>query len=94
MRASELRVERWNFVPERKDMAEGVLYISDVYRLAIHLCACGCKSETVTPICGEHYSWKLTENGYGIVTLSPSIGNFSMRCRSHYWIRDNKIIWT
>jgi hypothetical protein len=27
------------------------------------------------------------------VTLYPSIGNWSFTCRSHYWIRRNKVIW-
>lgn len=26
-------------------------------------------------------------------TLSPSIGNWNFRCRSHYWIRQNRVEW-
>ena len=71
-------------------LEEGKLYISQEYKTAIHLCACGCKGEVVTPfdkICG----WVLTLNG-DKATLSPSIGNFGFKCHSHYWLRDNQII--
>jgi hypothetical protein len=27
------------------------------------------------------------------VSLNPSIGNWSFRCQSHYWIRRNRVIW-
>jgi hypothetical protein len=27
------------------------------------------------------------------VTLQPSIGNWSLPCRSHYWIDHNRIRW-
>jgi hypothetical protein len=25
--------------------------------------------------------------------LPPSIGNWSLKCRSHYWIKNNRISW-
>jgi hypothetical protein len=28
-----------------------------------------------------------------LVSLSPSIGNWQFPCRSHYWIRENAIVW-
>lgn len=70
----------------------GRLYISTVFELAIHLCACGCGGQTVTPLkAGE---WTLTDKG-GIVTLRPSIGNWSGEnpYHAHYYITDNKIEW-
>ena len=27
------------------------------------------------------------------VSLHPSIGNWSFPCRSHYWIRGNRVVW-
>lgn len=27
------------------------------------------------------------------VTLSPSIGNGAYKCRSHYFIRENSVVW-
>ena len=29
----------------------------------------------------------------GAVTLRPSVGNWSLPCRSHYLIRQNKVVW-
>lgn len=72
------------------DLEEGHLYISLDYGVAIHKCACGCGEEVVTPLSPD--GWSMTYNGESI-TLSPSIGNWSFRCKSHYWIRSNKIIW-
>ena len=72
---------------------EGFLYISQKFGLAIHLCACGCKEKTVTPIRGID-SWQMIEND-GKITLRPSIGNFSSEkpYHAHYYITDNKIEW-
>jgi hypothetical protein len=67
------------------------LYVSDTYHTAIHLCACGCGYEIVTPLSGR-MKWSLIESEQG-VTLSPSIGNFSLPCVSHYWIRNGRIKW-
>ena len=35
-------------IPER--LEEGVLYVSILYATAMHLCACGCGREVVTPL--------------------------------------------
>lgn len=93
MRVEALTVEKHYSLPEVKEMQNGVLYVSYMYHVAIHLCACGCRSETVTPFNKEHYSWELTESSEGTVTLYPSIGNFNVMCQSHYWVRDGKIVW-
>lgn len=42
----------------------------------------------VTPL--SLTDWKLTFNGKA-VKLHPYIGNWNFKCKSHYWIRDNKI---
>ena len=83
-----LRPEFTDVVPEH--MEQGVLYISIPYRVAMHSCACGCGNEVVTPIAPNR--WILTWNG-DKVTLYPSIGSFSLPCRSHYWITENRIEW-
>ena len=74
-------------------LEEGTLYISEKYRLAAHLCACGCKEKTVTPI-NKPGEWSLTDNN-GLVTLRPSIGNFKGQnpYHAHYFITNNKIEW-
>ena len=67
-----------------------VLYVSLDYATVAHLCFCGCGQEVVTPL--SPTDWKLTFDGVSI-SLSPSIGNWSFPCRSHYWIRSGKIRW-
>lgn len=69
----------------------GVLYVSERFRTASHLCACGCGERVVTPLSPAH--WRLERSGE-TVTLHPSIGNWDYACRSHYWIRSSKIVWS
>lgn len=75
-------------VPERLEV--GMVYISIEYASAVHLCCCGCGRETVTPLSPN--DWKLTFNGESI-SLHPSIGNWSFPCRSHYWIKSDRVRW-
>lgn len=74
------------FVPQV--IEQGILYISIEYCTAIHKCVCGCNNEVVTPI--SPTDWKLTFDGE-TVSLSPSIGNWSLDCKSHYWIIHNEV---
>lgn len=76
------------FIPE--NLQESVLYISIVYATAVHRCFCGCGREVVTPL--SPTDWSLTFNGE-TTSLSPSIGNWSFPCRSHYWIEGNCVLW-
>lgn len=75
-------------IPEQ--LEDGILYISIDCNAVIHKCACGCGEEVSTPL-GKQ-DWKLLYDGER-VSLSPSIGNFSYPCRSHYFIRENNVIW-
>ena len=68
---------------------EGILYFSKSFSTAIHLCACGCKSITVTPINERKWQFSISD---GKPTLSPSIGNFNIPCKSHYYIKDGKTL--
>lgn len=87
-RASRYRHE---FVDELPDVLEPrVLYVSVVFSTAIHLCLCGCHSEIVTPITPT--DWHLRFDGE-CVSLSPSIGNWSYKCRSHYFLRSGQVVW-
>lgn len=90
MKIFELTPEFVYYMPPVKE--PGVLYISDEFGLAIHLCACGCGRQAVTPV-GEG-EWTLT-NTEGRITLRPSIGNFNGEnpYHAHYYITDNKIDW-
>ncbi|MGP9790969.1 DUF6527 family protein [Roseinatronobacter sp. NSM] len=75
-------------IPEH--IKEGVLYLAMDYATAIHKCACGCGREVVTPF--SPTDWKMGYDGVS-VSLSPSIGNWSFPCRSHYWIKHSNIRW-
>lgn len=75
-------------IPE--GLAPHTLYICIPYATAMHLCACGCGNEVVTPL--TPVDWRLSFNGR--VSLSPSIGNWSFLCRSHYWITDERVHWS
>lgn len=71
------------------ELEEGVLYICLDCDVVVHKCACGCGEKVVLPLAPEH--WKFSYDGE--VTLSPSIGNYQYKCKSHYFIRNNKIVW-
>ena len=88
MRITELRHEFVDGAPGQ--LEAGVLYVSLSYRTTLHLCCCGCGHEVVLPL--RPSAWKLTFDGETI-TMSPSVGNWSFACRSHYWISKNHIEW-
>jgi hypothetical protein len=73
-----------------KELGDGVIYISQKYATAAHNCCCGCGTKIVTPL--KPGRWRL-EMDDGLVSIYPSIGNWSAGCQSHYWIRDNRIDW-
>lgn len=73
-----------------KELREGILYISLDYNTAIHKCACGCGEEVVTPL--DPDGWAIIYNGE-VVSLTPSIGNWGYKCKSHYWIKKGRIVW-
>lgn len=85
---SNLRAEFVEFIPEQ--LAPGVIYISRRYATASHLCCCGCGLETVTPL--NPAKWRVIEHG-GAVSLTPSVGNWSFPCRSHYIIDRGRVVW-
>jgi len=76
------------FIPDV--IEEGILYISIDYCTAIHKCICGCGNEVVTPL--SPTDWQIIFDGK-TVSLSPSIGNWSFECKSHYWITKSKILF-
>lgn len=76
------------FIPKQKE--DGILYISLEYSTVVHKCACGCGLDVITPV--SPHDWKIIYDGETI-TLHPSIGNWSYKCRSHYWIKNNNVVW-
>lgn len=87
-RTENIKPEFVEYIPN--EIEPGVLYISEKYETAIHKCCCGCGEEVVTPL--TPVKWLLRRKG-NLVTLYPSIGNWTFKCKSHYWIRQNKVEW-
>lgn len=88
-------MRRTTIIPEfvesaPQDLQDGVIYISDRFRTALHKCCCGCGREVVTPL--NPAGWEYYLDGRSI-TLKPSIGNWSFPCKSHYLIIRNKVVW-
>lgn len=89
MKIKTLVPEYVKHVPE--SLSEGVLYISEEFETAGHLCCCGCGEEVFTPL--NKAQWTLSKNRQkDTVSLYPSIGNWKYACRSHYWIENNVVI--
>ncbi|MBT7486466.1 MAG: hypothetical protein HN578_08385 [Rhodospirillales bacterium] len=86
--ATPLAINFVQAIPANLD--EMTLYISMNYATAVHKCCCGCGREVVTPL--SPTDWKLAFDGVS-ASLSPSIGNWSFECRSHYWIVENRVKW-
>lgn len=74
-------------IPDR--LEAGVLYISMEYATSAHSCCCGCGEEVVTPFTPT--DWKMTFDG-DTVSLRPSIGNWTLKCRSHYVIERGQVV--
>ena len=75
-------------IPEK--LEDGILYVSEECRVALHNCACGCGEEVSTPLVRTEYH--LTMEG-GAASIWPSIGNHDFACASHYVIKRGKIVW-
>lgn len=71
------------------DVIPGFLYFSRRFNSAIHSCCCGCGGRVITPI--SKMDWKLIETEEG-PSLFPSVGNWNLPCRSHYWIKRGRVI--
>jgi hypothetical protein len=76
-----------HYIPEQ--LEPGIIYISMDYATAAHSCCCGCGEQVITPFTPT--DWKMTFDGETI-SLWPSIGNWNFPCRSHYIIRNNRIL--
>ena len=74
-------------IPER--LESGILYVSMEYATSAHSCCCGCGEEVIAPFTPT--DWKMTFDGEAI-SLWPSIGNWTLKCRSHYVIDCGKVI--
>lgn len=83
-----ITLQRVKYLP--RELAPGILYVSEEFAVAGHLCACGCGNKVITPL--GPAEWTFTERN-GQPTLHPSVGNWQLRCRSHYVIANGQIHW-
>lgn len=77
-------------VPPLTQLVPEILYICIPYSTIVHLCACGCGNEVVTPL--SPTDWRLSFDGE-YVSITPSINNSGLKCRAHYWIDRSEIHW-
>jgi hypothetical protein len=88
MTGTTYRHEFVEFIPQ--SLEEGVLYVSTEFATTAHSCMCGCGTKVVAPL--SPTDWKMTFDGES-VSLTPSIGNWSFACQSHYWLRNDRVRW-
>lgn len=91
MKGKRIDCLRPSFVEHFPDQLEpGVLYVSMMYAICAHSCACGCGQKVITPL--SPTKWKLLYDGEA-VTLYPSIGNYGFPCQSHYFLTKGRVEW-
>jgi hypothetical protein len=84
-----MRIERVHYMPRL--LEPGIVYVSEEFGAAAHVCACGCGAKIRTPL--GPTEWQLDETSDG-PTLNPSVGNWQQACRSHYWIWKGTVEWS
>lgn len=88
MRTERFTLQRVHYMP--KALEPGILYVSEQFGTAAHLCACGCGAKIRTPL--GPTEWKVAESAAG-PSLWPSIGNWQQPCQSHYIIAHGGVRW-
>ena len=83
----KLRLQITETIPD--DIEEGILYVCFAYWTTAHKCGCGCGQKVVLRLSPNH--WAITLNGES-VSMYPSVGNWQLPCRSHYWIQEGRVI--
>ena len=86
---AKFKLERVHFMPS--ELKQGVLYFTEEFSTAAHLCACGCGSKIRTPI--GPTEWLIEDSVEG-PTVRPSIGNWQRPCKSHYLITRGQVVWS
>ena len=85
----KIKLQRVQYMP--KDLQPEVLYVSEQFGAAAHLCACGCGSKVRTPLGPTEWSVEETDDG---PTLRPSVGSWQQACQSHYLITCGEVRWS
>jgi Family of unknown function (DUF6527) len=84
----KIELQRVQHMP--KELKPGVLYVSEEFGTAAHLCVCGCGAKIRTPL--GPTEWAIQETDAG-PSLHPSVGNWQQACQSHYWIYRGEVRW-
>jgi hypothetical protein len=85
---TSIALSKVKYVP--KVLEPNVLYVSEEFHTAAHLCLCGCGTKVVTPL--GPAKWTFREEA-GRPSLWPSIGNWQLPCKSHYVIKGGEVLW-
>src|ERR1044072_8457033 len=86
---TRIQLVRVYYIP--KVLEPGLLYVSEEFGAAVHLCACGCGAKVSTPL--GPAEWVIQETAHG-PSLRPSVGNWQLPCQSPYWICRGEIVWS
>lgn len=79
------------YIPrEGKDLILGIVYISMKHKMVVYRCPCRCGG--LAEFMLDPIRFRMKYDGAN-VSFYPSIGISYLECRSHYWIRDNRIRW-
>jgi hypothetical protein len=74
----------------------GMLYVVERGQRArwiVMACPCGCGERIEVNLSrARHPAWEITPHG-DAVSLYPSLWVSSDKCGSHFWIRDNRVLW-
>ncbi len=79
------------------DIQQNIVYIEgsiDSADIAAFVCPCGCNEKISLSLleCSKS-NWSVSTDFFGRVSLSPSIWR-TKGCKSHFFLRKGKIIWT
>lgn len=82
-------------LPDEPQLEDGVFYVVDNSPYVEYNCPCGCGGVVMLPTKKHNKGydgWAFHEQG-GQVTLSPSVLSSGFPCKSHYFIRANRVEW-
>ena len=86
-----MKTVRHKFVTDMPGIIEpDTVYVSLEFNTTSHLCCCGCGNRVVLKLSPDW--WSLIYDGE-TVTFRPSIGNWELPCRSHYFITKSRVVW-
>lgn len=89
---SVVRVESRGDLPKKLGAAIYIVGI-DIPKWAVLECPCRCGERIdVNLMRARRPVWRLLAE-HGKVTLQPSLWVPADKCGSHFWVRDNRIIW-